>query len=910
MLPSTDFPTLARSQRQPKPKRKLSLRSLLIIPFVLQISAAVGLTAWLSLRNGQKAVNDVASQLRSEVSARTQDRLRDYLRTPHLANQLNADAVALGQLKFEEVEATQTHFLKRLRTMKSITENFIGLENGSAFGAVRAADGKEQFYFTENNAFYIYAANEQGKLNQLLKQYPDFDLRTRPWYIAAKQQQKQVWTDIFLDFSSKLPTITAAQPVHDANGEIIGIVGSSFFFDEVQQFLNSLKVGQTGQVFIVERSGDLVSTSTKAPVFNVKGEEAERIKATDSQNPLIRRTSRHLLKTFGQLEQIQGSQQLEFEINGARQFLQVTPLQDKRGLDWLIIVVVPESDFMEQIQANTRNTIWLCLAALTATTILAIYTSRWITKPVLSLQHASEAIASGALNQTVNVRGISELEALAQSFNQMAEQLNTSFTELEMRVEERTVELKNAKEVADSANQAKSEFLANMSHELRTPLNGILGYAQILQRSKTLVDKERRGVSIIEQCGSHLLMLINDVLDLAKIEAGKLELSVSEFHFPAFLQGVAEICRIRAEQKGIAFIYQADENLPAGICADQKRLRQVLINLLGNAIKFTDHGSITFCIKAQPLATASTYRLRFQIIDTGVGITPDQIESIFRPFEQVGDQQKQAEGTGLGLAISQNIVALMGGEIQVQSQAGQGSTFWFDVELAEAQEWISASSALQQGTIQGYKGKKRQILVVDDRWENRSVVVNLLEPLGFEVVEVTNGQEGWEKAAVLHPDVIITDLMMPVMDGYELLKRIRDSDTLQGVVAIASSASVFESDQQAAIKAGADLFLAKPLQADLLLQALMQRLNLEWIYDEGAQTVSTETTQPDKITPPAPDMLEQLRTLVRDGDIQGILSVADQLASDTTLAPFTQQISQLASSFQLKRLRALLEQYE
>ncbi|WP_442948689.1 ATP-binding protein [Nostoc sp.] len=436
------------------------------------------------------------------------------------------------------------------------------------------------------------------------------------------------------------------------------------------------------------------------------------------------------------------------------------------------------------------------------------------------------------------------LSAIVNENRKAAANLQKANDELEQRVQQRTTELIAAKLLADSANQAKSEFLANMSHELRTPLNGILGYAQILQLSPALTHKERKGVEVIHQCGSHLLTLINDILDLSKIEARKMELYPQDFHFLTFLQGVVEICCIRAEQKGIFFLYQPSTQLPSGICADEKRLRQVLINLLGNAIKFTDSGGVTFKVDVISQKTLKkgftqikTYKIRFQIEDTGVDIAPQKLDKIFLPFEQVGNIEKQAEGTGLGLAISQKVIAIMGSTIEVQSQKGKksGSTFWFEVELPEAEEWMQTHSIAFQNKVIGFKGEKIKILIVDARWENRSIVINLLEPIGFEVFEASNGEEGLEKATEIQPDLIITDLTMPVMDGLTMTKHLRQLVELQNVVIIASSASVFGIDRQKALDIGCNDFLPKPIQADELLRQLQTQLQLTWIYHNESE---------------------------------------------------------------------------
>ncbi|MBR8836133.1 MAG: response regulator [Stigonema ocellatum SAG 48.90 = DSM 106950] len=476
-----------------------------------------------------------------------------------------------------------------------------------------------------------------------------------------------------------------------------------------------------------------------------------------------------------------------------------------------------------------------------------------------------------------------------------------------------------AKAAADAASNAKSEFLANMSHELRTPLNGILGYAQILERSKNLDDKDKKGVGIIYQCGSHLLTLINDVLDLSKIEARKLELVPIAFHLPSFLESVAEICRVRAEQKGIAFVYEPDANLPVGIHADEKRLCQVLINLLGNAIKFTENGSVTFRIKSQAIAPVFNVPqqrcLYFEVIDTGVGMTPAQLEKIFLPFEQVGNTNKQSEGTGLGLAISLKIISLMNSRIQVMSEVGKGSTFWFKIKVPVATNWAKASRTVQQGIIAAYDGQKRKVLVVDDKWENRSVIVNLLEPIGFEVIEASNGQEGLDQAYRQQPDLIITDLVMPEMHGFELLRQLRQSPTLKDRVMIASSASVFEADQFKSLDAGASAFLPKPVQADALLDLMQKHLNLSWVYEESSALQPDDyealpETDAKELIPPPIDILTHLYELTQDGDFDAVSTEAEKLRKEhPKYREFAQRLQQLAEDCQLEEVETLLKQF-
>jgi signal transduction histidine kinase len=507
-------------------------------------------------------------------------------------------------------------------------------------------------------------------------------------------------------------------------------------------------------------------------------------------------------------------------------------------------------------------------------------------------------------------RQLAEQNATLQKMNETLKQLNIS---LEQKVAERTAQFEEAKQLAESANQAKSEFLANMSHELRTPLNGILGYAQILCRDRNSTPKQQEGFEIIYQCGNHLLTLIEEVLDLSKIEARRLELIPENFQLEPFLQELSEICRIRAEQKEIQFSYQVLNQLPLGIRADKKRLRQILLNLIGNAVKFTDRGTVTLkvgsLVVGDRTSSANTAQIRFQIEDTGIGIDPQKTQQIFLPFEQVGESSRQAQGTGLGLAISQKLAEMMGSQICVKSTIGQGSTFWIDLEFPVVSTQLETPIVRVLRTIIGYQGERRKILVVDDRWENRSVLVNLLEPIGFDMIEAKNGKEGLKTALRVQPDLIIVDLLMPDMNGWEMTRQARQNPKLKMVPIIASSASVFEQERQKSQEAGCNDFLPKPIQADNLFDQLKTHLNLTWICEHDSASDEYGNPVEPSVIPPFEELL-QLYEYAQDGDIQRIKKEALRLYNlDPKYRDFADRVIELADFFEDEAIVELVEPY-
>ncbi|MCC5640204.1 HAMP domain-containing protein [Nostoc sp. CHAB 5844] len=709
------------------------LQLVLILPFALQIFGAVGLVGYLSFKNGRQAVNDLANQLMNRTNGMVQQHLDSYLSIPHKVNQINADAIEMGLLNVRDRKTVGKYFWKQMQAY-DLTYIGMGLTTGEGAGAGRY-DGKtttiDDWEAKPPKNWYNYATDNHGDRTQIMDNL-DWDNFKEPWYTEPVKAGKPIWSRI-VTINYKYPYIAASagRPVYDAQNRLLGMVASDIHLLKLSEFLRRLDVSHSGQVFILERNGMLIANSSTQQPFTVVKDKILRLKATESPNPAIRGITKQIQQNFHGFQSITEPKKLQLKFQDDTNFVNVTPWRDKYGLDWLVVVSVPEKAFIAQIQANTQTTILLCIGALVVAIFIGYLTSLWITQPILRINYASQAIASGDLKQTVNVGRIREINTLSQSFNYMAEQLRQFFTaleaskaELENRVEKRTDELKTAlselqrtqaQVIQNEKMSSLGQLVAGVAHEINNPVNFIHGnIAHLSEYTQNLV----KMLHIYQQCHpsedpeiqalaeeidlEFLMEDLQKILPSMKMGTERIRnivLSLRNFSrmdeadFKAVnihegIESTLLILQYRLKDKpecpGIEVVRDYG-NLPEVECYPGQ-LNQVLMNILVNAIDALEESSQNIARLTRPKITIRTSVVDAQwveiaIADNGPGMPENVKLRIFDPFFTT---KSVGKGTGMGMAISYQIITEKhNGKLDCFSTSGQGTEFRIQIPVKQ-----------------------------------------------------------------------------------------------------------------------------------------------------------------------------------------------------------------------------------
>ncbi|MBE9097945.1 ATP-binding protein [Vacuolonema iberomarrocanum] len=709
----------------------------MVIPFVLQISAAAGLTGWLSLRNGQQAVDNLVAELESEVSDRIEQHLDNYLDVPRQINASNHEAVRLGLLDINDAEQLSRTFWQQIRIHETLSYIYFAKEaDGGYVDAGRQSDGQlviEQTRDYVAGDFMIFATDSSANRTELLSVDPDYDPRVRPWYTSVANQRYPRWSEIYAMFPDNILAVTATQPVHDDDGTFLGVFAVDLTLSRLTVFLRQLQIGESGQAAIIERSGDVVALSSQENPFSQPDPEVEpdRIALADVESSMLSAAAIHLQESFDNFDNIHRTQQLEFQLEGERQYLQVTPYSNEMGLDWLIIVALPESDFMTQIHESTRQTVALSLVALTAAIAFGVYTSSWIARPIRRFNRASQAIAEGNLDQAIEPQPIREMDTLAVGFNHMTATLNELIQELERandeleaRVENRTTELREAldqlqqtqlKLVQTEKMSSLSQLVAGVAHEINNPIGVIRGnldhasdYVEgllnllhlyevalekaTLETASPPIKESRDDLDVefvredfpqllksMKSSTSRIQSIVESLRNFARLD----EAQIKQVNLHEGLDSALMILQSRLRRSGSCPAIQVSklyDDLPLVEC-HPSQVNQVFLNLLNNAIDAI-RDRVAACPDGppdfQPRLDVCTQKLeggwvQVQITDNGAGIPYDIQSKLFDPFFS---SKPVGSGTGLGLFVGyQVIVEQHGGELTFTSTPGEGSAF-------------------------------------------------------------------------------------------------------------------------------------------------------------------------------------------------------------------------------------------
>lgn len=687
---------------------RLPLRAVLIVPFVLLILLVAGLIGLFSFQNGQHAVRTLATELESEIGQRIEQTLETYLKLPQLANQANADAVRQGWLNLNDLDALQAHLWNQFRQFNnqySVTQPSdpespnhqpddisilaIGTEQGNYVDIGSDASNDHltlsRLDRQQDETLRIWRINQWGRQLKLEDKVTPYDPRARDWYQGALQAGRLVWVGPYTTVSPEDYVISAVQPLYDRQGNVVGVTDATLSLQDINKFLSSLQVGRSGQIFILKLDGDLLATSTQEKPFVPNGEGLRSVRAIESRDMVTRETAEYLRKKFGGFDRISyrlqnRPQQLEFrDSQGKKQIVRVEPFRNQRnlGVDWLVVITVPEDDFMSQIRVNTIMTAVLCWLGVAGAVGLGVAAGRWLTRPIVQLSRAAEALAQGDWERPVTVQRSGELGVLVNAFNHMRHELRESHQQLEEY--SRGLEQKNEqlRTLEAELRRQLNLFLHAVSHDLRNP---VLGSSMVLNNLSTQSGDEirlpRKVLVRMQESNQRQIDLINSLIDTHAAEIWGIALHPRPLALRPLVSSAIVDLNPMMEKEQTQLKNLIPDDLPL-VDVDPLQLTRVYQNLLANALKHNPPG-LQIILEAQ----RQDDWVYCTVTDDGVGINSEQSAHLFDPYFR-GTTQPKSVGLGLGLYLCQQIIQAHGGKIGVKSEPGKGTMFWFTLPISE-----------------------------------------------------------------------------------------------------------------------------------------------------------------------------------------------------------------------------------